>query len=45
MTSTNELNSEELRRLATEIVDKLNTQERVELLEWAKKELPVITKE
>lgn len=45
MTSTNELNSEELRQLAIEIVDKMTTQERAELLEWAKNEFPLITKE
>lgn len=45
MKSKNELNSEELRQLAIEIVDKMTTQERAELLEWTKKEFPLITKE
>lgn len=35
-----ELKSEELRSLATEIVDKMTTQERAELLEWVKNEFP-----
>lgn len=40
MKNKNEPTSEELQRLATEIVDKMTTQERAELLEWAKKEFP-----
>ena len=40
MKNKNELTSEDLRRLAREIVDKMTDQGRVELLEWAKKEFP-----
>lgn len=45
MMDTNELNSDELRQLAKEAVERLTDQECAELLEWVKKEFPLITKE